>query len=373
MRGMNRIAEAGAVILLAATLILTVHLDGRGLTHIDITARGLGTKALELDPEGRILLAAHWNTKSVAWYDLPGLSPAGEIGIEHHPYFLMIRTDLRRLHILSHRDPRIAFVDLESTQNGIHYIDGRRDPSTFPVALATNPFAIALGAVHWSTRGLDRALEKKWYEIYLPNYHRPQSWFISIYETDTLDTAWRRPARKIEQEESFHEEYEGFWRACIDHAGTRIFVTCSITDRLYGFDLSDNARIFAVETGPRPMSLVIDEHNSAIVVANSLSDRLTLHSIDTGERIGTIDVGRGAVDLAMEEDRLYVLNRYRNRIDLVDTGRSQLIGSVGVGNIPSDMVLDSISGLLYVAHEGEDRIWVVNSKALRVERIVRID
>lgn len=354
---------------MASILMLAALLDGRGLTKFDVTDRGLGTCALAIDAEGRRLITAHWNTRTIALHDLPTLSEPRFVELDRPPWGLAVQSDPPRLHVLCYRDPAVTTLSLGPGDQDTRStrLKGR---STYPVALAAA--GDGLVAVHWSKRTTRVLSNKRWYEIYLPNNFRPQHWAIETFTDDPLRHSRKNPAREISMEDDFHEEYEGFWRVCLDRASTRAFVTCSISDRLWGFDLTTGENLFSTATGPRPMAVAFDEATGTLAVANSLSENLTIYSAESGKTVGVVRVGVGAVALASDQGGLFVLNRYGNRVDVVDASRARIIKSIGVGNVPSDMVIDPDSGWLYVAHQGEDRIWVINRSTLEVETVAEL-
>jgi len=369
LNGPNRIALAGAAILMASILMLAAILDGPGLTQLDSTGRGLGTRALAIDVEGRRLITANWNTRTIGLHDLSALSEPRFVELDRPPWGLAVQADPPRLHILCYRDPAVTTLSL-----GPGDLDRRstrlKGGSTYPVALAAA--SVGIVAVHWSKETTRALSNKTWYEIYLPNNVQSQHWTIGTFTDDLLRHRWKNPAHEIFLEDDFHEEYEGFWRICLDRASARAFVTCSISDRLWGFDLSTGETLFSTATGPRPMAVAFDEATGTLAVANSLSEDLTLYSAEKGERVGSVGVGVGAVALASDREGLFVLNRYGNRVDVVDAARSRIVKSISVGNVPSDMVIDPGSERLYVAHQGEDRIWVINRSTLEVETVAEL-
>lgn len=167
---------------------------------------------------------------------------------------------------------------------------------------------------------------------------------------DNLPTLFAAGAAEW-HEESFHP-----WKMSPDPANRRLFVLNAMSEELLAYDLETGAEIFRRDAPSGPAGLAVSDND--VFIASPESSRVSVYDTRSGrERLG-ICAGRGVVELAWGENRLFGVSKYRRRIfSARKTGSAWEI---------SEKTLDGVPASLALARDG---IYVADAVTGRITKI----
>jgi len=132
--------------------------------------------------------------------------------------------------------------------------------------------------------------------------------------------------------------------------GARLYVSHHTAGAVSAVDPAARKVVWKVAVGGSPAGLALAPDGSALYVADADSGRVALVDPRKGAVAGTIESGRSAFGLAIGAGRLYVCDRFLNRVDVVDTAARKPIHRLAATREPLFCALEPGGTTLYVAN-----------------------
>jgi YVTN family beta-propeller protein/VCBS repeat-containing protein len=232
------------------------------------------------------------------------------------------------------------------------YISPARLTSQSPIAVSTNPSAMAIGADG---------------RMYVANTGSNTVSVINTLTGQRIDANSSRSAQDIAVGYSPSA-------LALSADGTRLYVantgsgTVSVIDTATykRLDVNPSWSASDIKVGSKPSALAFGA-DGKLYVANSGSN--TVSVIDTATNkmldvnpnasgVQSISVGTSPSALALNGSRLYVANKVGNSVSVIDTSTFAVTATIGVGSQPSAVAL--AGGRLYVANAGNNTVSVID-------------
>jgi DNA-binding beta-propeller fold protein YncE len=179
--------------------------------------------------------------------------------------------------------------------------------------------------------------------------------FATLQKEKSVQVFDLRTMKLIHTIEGFEQPYTVFYREDVD----RIYITDENGGTLKIFDGKTYAPIKSVKLLLDAESIAYDSANHYLYIANGGADEhqtfafVSIVDTDAGEKVGDVKIDSDSlkeIELEKLGPKMYVNNRGKNRVDLIDRKTRTLIASwpitLGKGNVP--MAFDEAHHRLFV-------------------------
>ena len=194
--------------------------------------------------------------------------------------------------------------------------------------------------------------------------------------------------------------------------GLTLYATNPNSDNISVIDTLSNIVTAWIYVGNNPADIVVDQDRRKVYVANKASNSVSIVNVNTSAVEDTVTVGFNPTGVAIHQDKLYVTNTGSNSISVIDipsysvtktislsqkpmwlvSGLSDRIyvsgadnevsfiypsmdmttRNISVGDLPSQMAVDSLRRKLYVVNTMSEDISVIDLATKRLKTVIQV-
>ena len=194
--------------------------------------------------------------------------------------------------------------------------------------------------------------------------------------------------------------------------GLTLYATNPNSDNISVIDTLSNIVSGWIYVGNNPADIVVDQDRRKVYVANKASNSVSIVNVNTSAVEDTVTVGFNPTGVAIHHDKLYVTNTGSNSISVIDipsysvtktislsqrpmwlvSGLSSRIyvsgadnevsfiypsmdmttRNISVGDLPSQMAVDSLRRKLYVVNTMSEDISVIDLATKRLKTVIQV-
>jgi YVTN family beta-propeller protein len=194
--------------------------------------------------------------------------------------------------------------------------------------------------------------------------------------------------------------------------GLTLYATNPNSDNISVIDTLSNIVTGWIYVGNNPADIVVDQDRRKVYVANKASNSVSIVNVNTSAVENTVTVGFNPTGVAIHQDKLYVTNTGSNSISVIDipsysvtktislsqkpmwlvSGLSDRIyvsgadnevsfiypsmdmttRNISVGDLPSQMAVDSLRRKLYVVNTMSEDISVIDLATKRLKTVIQV-
>jgi YVTN family beta-propeller protein len=194
--------------------------------------------------------------------------------------------------------------------------------------------------------------------------------------------------------------------------GLTLYATNPNSDNISVIDTLSNIVNGWIYVGNNPADIVVDQDRRKVYVANKASNSVSIVNVNTSAVENTVTVGFNPTGVAIHQDKLYVTNTGSNSISVIDipsysvtktislsqkpmwlvSGLSNRIyvssadnevsfiypsmdmttRNISVGDLPSQMAVDSLRRKLYVVNTMSEDISVIDLATKRLKTVIQV-
>lgn len=194
--------------------------------------------------------------------------------------------------------------------------------------------------------------------------------------------------------------------------GLTLYATNPNSDNISVIDTLSNIVTGWIYVGNNPADIVVDQDRRKVYVANKASNSVSIVNVNTSAVEDTVTVGFNPTGVAIHHDKLYVTNTGSNSISVIDipsysvtktislsqkpmwlvSGLSDRIyvsgadnevsfiypsmdmttRNISVGDLPSQMAVDSLRRKLYVVNTMSEDISVIDLATKRLKTVIQV-
>jgi YVTN family beta-propeller protein len=194
--------------------------------------------------------------------------------------------------------------------------------------------------------------------------------------------------------------------------GLTLYATNPNSDNISVIDTLSNIVSGWIYVGNNPADIVVDQDRRKVYVANKTSNSVSIVNVNTSAVEDTVTVGFNPTGVAIHQDKLYVTNTGSNSISVIDipsysvtktislsqkpmwlvSGLSDRIyvsgadnevsfiypsmdmttRNISVGDLPSQMAVDSLRRKLYVVNTMSEDISVIDLATKRLKTVIQV-
>ena len=194
--------------------------------------------------------------------------------------------------------------------------------------------------------------------------------------------------------------------------GLTLYATNPNSDNISVIDTLSNIVSGWIYVGNNPADIVVDQDRRKVYVANKTSNSVSIVNVNTSAVENTVTVGFNPTGVAIHQDKLYVTNTGSNSISVIDipsysvtktislsqkpmwlvSGLSDRIyvsgadnevsfiypsmdmttRNISVGDLPSQMAVDSLRRKLYVVNTMSEDISVIDLATKRLKTVIQV-
>lgn len=194
--------------------------------------------------------------------------------------------------------------------------------------------------------------------------------------------------------------------------GLTLYATNPNSDNISVIDTLSNIVTGRIYVGNNPADIVVDQDRRKVYVANKTSNSVSIVNVNTSAVENTITVGFNPTGVAIHQDKLYVTNADSNSISVIDipsylvaktislsqkpmwlvsglSGRIYVSGAdnevsfiypsmdmttrnISVGDLPSQMAVDSLRKKLYVVNTMSEDLSVIDLTTKRLKTVIQV-
>ena len=194
--------------------------------------------------------------------------------------------------------------------------------------------------------------------------------------------------------------------------GLTLYATNPNSDNISVIDTLSNIVSGWIYVGNNPADIVVDQDRRKVYVANKASNSVSIVNVNTSAVEDTVTVGFNPTGVAIHQDKLYVTNTGSNSISVIDipsysvtktislsqkpmwlvSGLSDRIyvsgadnevsfiypsmdmttRNISVGDLPSQMAVDSLRRKLYVVNTMSEDISVIDLATKRLKTVIQV-
>ena len=194
--------------------------------------------------------------------------------------------------------------------------------------------------------------------------------------------------------------------------GLTLYATNPNSDNISVIDTLSNIVTGWIYVGNDPADIVADQNERKVYVANKASNSVSIVNVNTSTVEDTVTVGFNPTGVAIHQDKLYVTNTGSNSISVIDipsysvtktislsqkpmwlvSGLSDRIyvssadnevsfiypsmdmttRNISVGDLPSQMAVDSLRRKLYVVNTMSEDLSVINLTKKRLKTVIQV-
>jgi len=194
--------------------------------------------------------------------------------------------------------------------------------------------------------------------------------------------------------------------------GLTLYTTNPNSDNISVIDTLSNIVIGWIYVGNNPADIVADQNSHKVYVVNKASNSVSIVNVNTSTVENTVTVGFNPTSVAIHQDKLYVSNAGSNSISVIDipsysvtktislsqkpmwlvSGLSDRIyvssaynevsfiypsmdmttRNISVGDLPSQMAVDSLRRKLYVVNTMSEDLSVIDLAKKRLKTVIQV-
>ena len=194
--------------------------------------------------------------------------------------------------------------------------------------------------------------------------------------------------------------------------GLTLYATNPNSDNISVIDTLSNIVTGWIYVGNNPADIVVDQDRRKVYVANKASNSVSIVNVNTSAVEDTVTVGFNPTGVAIHQDKLYVTNTGSNSISVIDipsysvtktislsqkpmwlvsglSGRIYVSSAdnevsfiypsmdmttrnISVGDLPSQMAVDSLRRKLYVVNTMSEDISVIDLATKRLKTVIQV-
>jgi YVTN family beta-propeller protein len=194
--------------------------------------------------------------------------------------------------------------------------------------------------------------------------------------------------------------------------GLTLYATNPNSDNISVISTLSNVVTGWIYVGKNPADIVVDQNRRKVYVANKGSNSVSIVDVKTSVVEGTVTVGFNPTGVAIHQDKLYVTNTGSNSISVIDipsylvtktislsqkpmwlvsglSGRIYVSSAdnevffiypsmdmttrnISVGDLPSQMAVDSLRRKLYVVNTMSEDLSVIDLKTKRLKTVIQL-
>jgi YVTN family beta-propeller protein len=194
--------------------------------------------------------------------------------------------------------------------------------------------------------------------------------------------------------------------------GLTLYATNPNSDNISVIDTLSNIVTGWIYVGNDPADIVVDQNRRKVYVVNKASNSVSIVNVNTSDVENTVTVGFNPTGVAIHQDKLYVTNADSNSISVIDipsysvtktislsqkpmwlvSGLSDRIyvsgvdnevsfiypsmdmttRNISVGDLPSQMAVDSLRRKLYVVNTMSEDISVIDLATKRLKTVIQV-
>lgn len=194
--------------------------------------------------------------------------------------------------------------------------------------------------------------------------------------------------------------------------GLTLYATNPNSDNISVIDTLSNIVTGWIYVGNNPADIVVDQDRRKVYVVNKASNSVSIVNVNTSAVENTVTVGFNPTGVAIHQDKLYVTNTGSNSISVIDipsysvtktislsqkpmwlvSGLSDRIyvsgadnevsfiypsmdmttRNISVGDLPSQMAVDSLRRKLYVVNTMSEDISVIDLATKRLKTVIQV-
>ena len=130
---------------------------------------------------------------------------------------------------------------------------------------------------------------------------------------------------------------------------TRLYTANNQTGTVSVVDLTNNSVLATIPVGGQPISVVLNTSGSLAYVSNFAAGKVSV--IDTGSNTVLTDIAiTGPTEIAIHDDRLYVIGVNTNTLTVIDTTTNGVIDTFPVGPGPTQVEISPNGHYVYVTN-----------------------
>ncbi|OUS97660.1 YncE family protein [Rhodococcus sp. NCIMB 12038] len=146
-------------------------------------------------------------------------------------------------------------------------------------------------------------------------------------------------------------------------AGTRVYVTNSVSGNVSVINTATNTVVATVKTGTTPSAVAVNPTGTRAYVTNSSSGNVSVINTATNTVVATVKVGTTPNAVAVNPDgtRAYVTNRSSNTVSVINTATNTVVATVKTGTTPSAVAVSPDGKRVYVTNSAGNSVSVIDT------------
>ncbi|QSE93891.1 hypothetical protein JWS13_37465 [Rhodococcus pseudokoreensis] len=159
-------------------------------------------------------------------------------------------------------------------------------------------------------------------------------------------------------------------------AGTRVYVTNSVSGNVSVINTANNTVVATVTTGTTPNAVAVNPTGTRAYVTNSSSGNVSVIDTVTNKVVATVRVGTtpNAITVANTPTgtRAYVTNSSSGNVSVIDTVTNKVVATIGVGTTPNAVAVNPTGTRVYVTNSGSNTVSVIDTATNKVVGTVAV-
>ncbi|MBI3537107.1 MAG: YncE family protein, partial [Chloroflexi bacterium] len=154
--------------------------------------------------------------------------------------------------------------------------------------------------------------------------------------------------------------------AIMNRDGSRIYVANSFTNDVSVIDARNFTSLATISIGLKPNAVALDENARRLYVANYESDSISAINSDTNEIVATIPLAMlvTAFETNDAAQRTYIANASTDSVFVMEGAR--VVKEISVGRHPIDLARDATSNRVFVAHQADGTLAIIDENNFSV-------
>ncbi|MFC9358562.1 cytochrome D1 domain-containing protein [Rhodococcus sp. NPDC057014] len=160
----------------------------------------------------------------------------------------------------------------------------------------------------------------------------------------------------------------------VNPTGTRAYVTNSSSGNVSVINTANNTVVATVKTGTTPNAVAVNPDGTRVYVTNRSSNTVSVINTANNTVVATVKTGTtpSAVSVSPDGKRVYVTNRAGNSVSVIDTANNTVVGTVAVGSRPTDVRVSPDGSAAYVVSD-PDTLTVIDTRTNTVVSTLSLD
>jgi len=151
--------------------------------------------------------------------------------------------------------------------------------------------------------------------------------------------------------------------------GLTLYVTNPDSDNISVIDTFSNMVTGYISVGNNPADILFDQDRRKVYVANKASNSVSIIDVNTSAVEDTVTVGFNPTGMVVHQDKLYVINAGSNSISVVDIPSYSVTKTILLSQKPMGLV-SGLSGRIYVSNTGNEVSFIYTSMDMTTGNIL---